>query len=256
MLYICCVLLLLISNILFAKEDCFVAKENYKIIIIQGNCDDKYPPQSTFKIPLSLMGFDSHILNNSLDPTWNLPQDKKANINVCKTPHNPKSWMRDSCVWYSQILTNKLGLNKFNSYIKQFTYGNMDVSGGINDAWLSSSLLISPNEQIEFLQNMLDKKFDISSTAYKETKKILFTQELAGGWQLYGKSGNGYLKDKRGNLTQLQHGWFIGFIEKNDKIIVFASHIVDSQEQDVYASFRAKDKALHKLWYLIDTLEN
>ena len=26
---------------------------------------------------------------------------------------NPKRWMRDSCLWYSRLLTQKLGMKKF-----------------------------------------------------------------------------------------------------------------------------------------------
>ena len=55
---------------------------------------------------------------------------------------------------------------------------------------------------------------------------------------------------------KLQHGWFVGWIEKNKRIIIFASHITDTQEHDTFASFRAKDAARNKLWKLIDKIEN
>jgi beta-lactamase class D len=63
------------------------------------------------------------------------------------------------------------------------------------------------------------------------------------------------LKDKNGNNTDLQHGWFVGYIEKNNRRIIFASHIKDEEKQNVFASFRARNEALNKLWYLINELE-
>lgn len=89
-----------------ASDSCFIAKENGKIISSEGDCITAYSPQSTFKIALSLIGFDSGILGSEESPTWPLPKEINPNINVCKVDHNPRTWLRDSCVWYSNILTN------------------------------------------------------------------------------------------------------------------------------------------------------
>jgi len=202
-----------------------------------------------------LIGFDSGILKNKSDPSWSLPDGVDPYINVCKGDHNPRTWMRDSCLWYSRILTTKLGLEKFQNYVSKFAYGNMDLSGGLTGAWVSSSLKISPNEQTIFLQKVVDHQLPISRAAYDKTKTIMFIQEMAGGWKLYGKTGNGTQFDKDGNKTDLQHGWFVGYIEKGNRRIVFASHMVDNEKQNVFASFRARNEALIKLWYLIDELE-
>lgn len=81
------------------------------------------------------------------------------------------------------------------------------------------------------------------------TKEILYIQELPGGWKLYGKTGNGRY------LGELQQGWFVGWIEKGGRQLVFVNHIADESKQSTYASFRSKNEALTKLWYLIDELE-
>jgi len=146
-----------------------------------------------------LIGFDSGILKNKSDPSWSLPDGVDPYINVCKGDHNPRTWMRDSCLWYSRILTTKLGLEKFQNYVSKFAYGNMDLSGGLTGAWVSSSLKISPNEQTIFLQKVVDHQLPISRAAYDKTKTIMFIQEMAGGWKLYGKTGNGTQFDKDGS---------------------------------------------------------
>lgn len=83
----------------------------------------------------------------------------------------------------------------------------------------------------------------------------MFIQEMAGGWKLYGKTGNGKQIDKDGNKIDKQHGWFVGYLEKGGRKIIFASHIQDDGKENTFASFRARNEVLVKLWYLIDELE-
>ena len=80
-------------------------------------------------------------------------------------------------------------------------------NNGLTHSWLSSSLALSPSEQIQFLQKIINKKLPVSQKAFSMTKDILYIQELAGGWKLYGKTGNGLQLTKK-------HGWFVGWIEK------------------------------------------
>jgi len=149
-------------------------------------------------------------------------------------------WMKNSCVWYSQILTQKLGMDKFKDYVIKFNYGNKDVSGdkgennGLTNSWLASSLAISPEEQIVFLQALVDNKLPVSLKSHEMTKNILFLEELPNGWKFYGKTGNGrqWNKDKTKKL-ELQQGWFIGWIEKNNRIIVFVKHLTDDKPHDI-----------------------
>jgi beta-lactamase class D len=208
------------------------------------------------------MGYDAGILKDETHPEWQFKEGYDLFVNVCKGPHNPRTWMRDSCLWYSQVLTQKLGMNKFKEYVEAFNYGNQDISGdkdknnGLTHAWVSSSLKISPEEQIAFLQKIIDNKLPVNKKFREMTKKIMFIQELPGGWKLYGKTGNGQqLSIDESRKLDLQHGWFVGWIEKDGQHIIFASHLVDDKKQDTFASFRARNEALIKLWYLIDELE-
>lgn len=143
--------LIIMSNPAGASENCFIAKENGTVLKNEGNCNTPYAPESTFKIALSLIGFDSGIFKTETDPSWSLPECTDPYINVCKGNHNPRTWMRDSCLWYSRVLTTKLGMEKFQDYVSKFSYGNKDLSGGLTSAWISSSLKISPDGQAEFL---------------------------------------------------------------------------------------------------------
>jgi len=234
-----------------AKTQCFLVVEKNKILHKEGNCNDRYAPCSTFKIAISLMGYDDEFLKNNKNPELPFKEGYVDWLDRWKQPHTPELWLKNSCVWYSQIITKHLGKNKFKNYVKQLEYGNQDVSGdlgknnGLTNCWLSSSLEISPHEQITFLKKLLNNQHPVSRKAHDKTKEIMFVETLDNGWNLYGKTGNGNLlaKDRVTKLDR-QMGWFVGWIEKGPRKIAFARLIVDDEKQETYASLRAKSAAI------------
>jgi len=251
---------LLFCGQVLADDKCFIATENNKVIKQEGNCKLRYAPCSTFKIAISLMAYNEGLLIDETHPELPFKKGYTDWLDRWKQPHNPTLWMKNSCVWYSQFLTRKLGMTKFKEYVKKFNYGNQNVSGdkgknnGLTNSWLSSSLEISPDEQMVFLENLIANKLPVSILAHEMTKNILFVEELPGGWKLFGKTGNGsqISKDKSQQLD-LQQGWFIGWVQKNEQIIIFINHITDDSKQGIYASLRAKEEAKEKLLLLIST---
>ncbi len=258
-LFLCSIMLS--ANLAFA-DSCFIAKENSKVLKTEGDCDKRYAPMSTFKIPLSLMGFDSGILVNEMHPVWPFKEGYVDWREIWKQDQTPKSWMKESCVWYSQVLTKELGMKKFQEYVTKFDYGNKDLTGdkgqnnGLTNSWLSSSLQISSREQVAFLQKMLAGKLPVKPHAVLITKNILFVEELKNGWKFYGKTGMGSLLNADGTKNpDLYHGWFIGWIEKGDRRIIFSNHIEDDKKEEIGASQRAKADAKEKMTKIIDQIE-
>ena len=137
------------SSHLSLASHCFVAKEKDLIIETNGKCDQRYAPCSTFKIALALMGFDSGILIDEMHPVWPFKKGYVDDRDAWKQDHTPQTWIKESCVWYSQVFTKRLGMKKLQEYVTKFDYGNKDLSGdkgqnnGLTQAWLSSSLQIS-----------------------------------------------------------------------------------------------------------------
>jgi beta-lactamase class D len=257
------VLCLIFYTLAFAgnanAKDCFIVSENNRIIHSEGECEKRYTPASTFKIAISLMGFDSGILVDGTHPTWVFEPGYVDWLDSWKQPHNTKLWLVNSCVWYSQIITKKLGMKQFTEYTKRFNYGNKDTSGdkgmnnGLTNCWLSSSLAISPKEQIDFMNKLVANKFSMSIDAQGKTKNIMYQEILSNGWKLYGKTGNGFQLDADGNKIQdRQVGWFVGFVKKDKKIMTFAYLIADEDKQDIYASLRAKAALKESIIKLID----
>lgn len=207
------------------------------------------------------MGFDSGILLDETHPMWSFKPNYVDWLDRWKQKHNPKMWLANSCVWYSQIITKKLGTKRFSEYTKSFDYGNKDTSGdrdmknGLTNSWLSSSLNISPREQINFLELLVANKLPVSLYAQEKTKAIMYQETLVNGWKLYGKTGNGLQLNADGNKIQdKQVGWFVGFVCKDKKVITFAYLIADDKKQDSYASLRAKGKLKDAIVSVIESI--
>ncbi len=254
-------ILFVLSGLLFippilAGQPCFLAKENGRLLKQEGDCSARHAPWCTFNIAISMMGYESGILTDQSTPTLQYQPSYKSDREVCRQPHVPSSWMKHSVVWYSQAITQKLGMDRFKDYVAKFDYGNQKLSGdkgknnGLTNCWLSSSLQISGEEQVEFLQKLLSGRLPVSKWAQTLTRDILYVEDLANGWKFYGKTGGGPNPDNTHNKG-LQMGWFVGWIEKADRHIAFAHYIEDTQQNAIPAGRRAKETAKAKLLTLI-----
>lgn len=217
----------------------FSGEENFLLINCETNqivfelglhINERISPCSTFKITLSLMGYDAGILKDENTPTWDFQDGYDDWLVSWRAPQTPLSWMQNSCVWYSKVLSLQLGLEKIQSYLDSMGYGNKDMSGGLaqpgpgNVAWINSSLTISPREQVDFIQSMIQNKLSISSYAIEITKALLFKEKLAEGWKLFGKTGW-----SGADIGKGEHGWFVGWIEKDHNFYPFAYLIRDKK---------------------------
>ncbi len=203
----------------FSAEHCLAMADaaTGKWLVHEGVCDKRLPPMSTFKLPIALMGYDAGILQDEHNPVLPFKQGYVDWRPQWRQAHDPSSWMKESVVWYSQQITQQLGGKRFAGYVERFGYGNEDVSGhkekqdGLTASWLDSSLRISPDEQIGFLRRVLNRELGVKPQAYDFSAALLRRAEPVGGWQVFGKTGSGR------NV-----GWYVGWIERDGKRIVFA----------------------------------
>nr|AIA18554.1 Penicillin binding protein transpeptidase domain protein [uncultured bacterium] len=246
---------------LLANNNCFIAKENGRIIAEKGRCDQRHSPFSTFKIAIALMGYESKILVDTNHPRVaydrHMQQLFKDYYHPKKYPvmllaardQTPFSWMRYSAIWYSQYVTMKLGKKQFQDYVTLLNYGNKDVSGdkthrrGLLHAWLGTSLQISPKEQVNFIERLTRKKLPVSQSAQTNTMRIMTLQPIFDDWQLHGKTGG-----------PVPSGWFVGWIEKNGRMISFAQYIEQPENSLLSGGRVAKEVAIDHLIAL--TLES
>ena len=226
-----------------------------EILKQEGTCDTRATPASTFKIAISLMGFDAGFLKDAHRPA--LPfEEGYADWNPAwRSTTDPTKWMKDSVVWYSQQVTKALGKDRFGDYVRAFKFGNEDVSGdpdkdnGLTNAWLSSSLEISPLEQLAFLRKIVGRSLPVSSHAFEMTSRLIDFGILQSGWHIFGKTGTSASKNPDGTLAVGRPwGWFVGWATKSGRTLVFARLTKDTERPAVSPGLAARDAVLHDLF--------
>lgn len=242
------VLLLLMLGLQCASADSFIVYKNNAQLIKSGNYLVKYPPCSTFKIFISLMGYEENILLDENNPKFNFQDGYTDWLPIWKQVHTPKMWIKNSCVWYSRVVNEKLGADKFRHYLINSNYSNEtnnldDEQNLLNNSWLNRSILVSPIDQMKFINRLLSNTLPFNSKSINATKELMYIRELDNGYKLYGKTGNGTIS----NNPKLQFGWFIGFAIKGDDIISFVKLVEDALPSDTFASFRARDSVIEYL---------
>jgi len=197
------------SFILYNTKDSTIFEIN------EARCKQRFIPASTFKIFNSLVGLETAVIKDEnfkikwdsvvrAEPAWNKTQDMKTAF-------------KNSTVWYYQELARRVGEEKMRNYINLVSYGNKDISGGIDKFWLTGKLRISQEEQIELLIKLYNNKLPFSARSQNIVKKIML-QEDSVSFKLSGKTGWGV-------QDSLNIGWYIGWVEKNNNVYFFALNI-------------------------------
>ncbi len=201
-------------------------------------CAEAFSPSSSFKLALALIGFDSGLLESPDSPAIPYDPALKAEFAIWRKTVTPTTWLRDSVIWYSQALTRKLGMERFQAYVDAFDYGNRDLSGdpgennGLTQAWLGSSLKISPENQVRFLRRIWLGQVPVSAEARQKLFATAQWFDGSNGWRLQAKTGSAWPREMAG----LQIGWFVGWMEKDGESYVFSRLFTDMPHEGIAGS--------------------
>lgn len=206
---------------------------------------EQFSPFSTFKIINTVIALETGVATGA---DFALAYDPVRNP---KQGWWPKEWAQDqtlatafkrSAVWYYQELARRIGEEQYNVFLKKFWYGNGDVSGGIDQFWLSSTLKISPSQQIQFLPSIRDKRSGISERTISILDDISLI-ETADDYSLHGKSGAGPV-DRASTDDPLMTfkgrfgGWLVGWIKGPDAKIAYFALYCEGPDFASIAKFR------------------
>lgn len=209
------------------------------VVVEEGDCGRRVTPASTFKIALAVMGYDAGFLTETTapvlqfrdgDPDW-------GGANWTRDT-DPVSWMRFSVLWYSQRITHALGPETLTQYARSFGYGTADFSGdprfdnGLERAWITSSLLISPREQAAFLRRLVLDDLPVRPEAMGLARAIVEHHDV-GGWVIHGKTGTAYPRRSDRSFDYARGwGWYVGWAEQDDRVLVFVRLTQASERAD------------------------
>ena len=196
------------------QEGTFVLRDIQKektFVYNKERANQRFAPQSTFKVPNSLIGLQVGAVEDEYDiKYWD---GIEREIPVWNQDHTLGSAMRHSVVWYYQDMARDIGENQMEQWVRAISYGNQDISGGIDQFWLSSSLKISPVEQANLMETLYKENLPFDQDVMKTVKRMM-VQDEGDEYTLYGKTGQGS-----------GIGWFVGFIETKGQSYSFATNI-------------------------------
>lgn len=186
-------------------------------------------PDSTYKIYSALFALESNVITRESSEikwdgehypydSWNMDQDVSTA-------------MQNSVTWYFQELDKRVHEDTIQAYLEQIDYGNHDLSGGISQYWMESSLKISPIEQVQLLNAFYTNEFGFNEKNVQTVKDMIKLEEKDGA-RFSGKTGTGNVNGKNIN------GWFIGYVETKKDTYFFATNI--QSENNSYGSKAAE----------------
>lgn len=236
-----------------SRLDCTVIVDagSGDFVVHDGTCDSRVTPASTFKIAISLMGFDSGVLRDEHTPYLPYKPSYAASIPSWRQGTDPSRWLQESVVWYSEQVKLRLGATSVRRYVDAFDYGNrgLPVTAGVDDAVglseLSPTLTISPVEQTVFLRKLVNHRLPVSALAYDMTTRLLKVETLANGWTVYGKTGTASARSHDGGENSI--GWFVGWARKGARTLVFARLLEQPTRADRYGGPLTRDAFLAEL---------
>lgn len=175
-------------------------------------------PCSTFKIWNTLIGAENHYLVSPDQPFYRW-DGKVREIPEWNKDLTLSEAFKVSCVPAFQDLARRTGRAKMETWIRKLSYGNEDLSSGIDDFWLprrgKASIQISPLEQALLIRKLVREELPFSENSRNLLYKIMLVRQTPRG-KLYGKTGTGSLENGE-NL-----GWFVGFVQSATRRLAFA----------------------------------
>ena len=227
-------LMLIFSINLFASdleiEKIFKNKEVEGTIIIESlnqkktyvhnkfRADTFLSPASSFKIPHTLIALNEGVVSEDSIITW----DKVVSpVESCNNDQTLKSALKNSCIWCYQEFASKIGVEKYEKYLKSLDYGNKNIGNDVTRFWLDESLKITTFEQIKFLKRLYTNDLPFKIEDINTLKEIMIDE----------KNEESIIRAKTG--WEGKYGWYVGFVETKNDVWFFATNIDTKSKDDL-----------------------
>jgi beta-lactamase class D len=189
----------------------------------QARSDTRFIPASTFKIANSLIGLSVEAVKtvDQVLPYGGKPQP----FDVWEKDMPLREAIKVSNVPIYQELARRIGLQRMRNYVSELGFGNEDIGNTVDTFWLKGPLRISAVEQAQFLAKLAQGELPIAPDIQHSVREIVLLEQ-GENWQLYGKTG-------WENAPDPGIGWWVGWVQKEDRLYTFALNIDMRHESDV-----------------------
>ena len=233
-----------LSELFGSHAGCFVMYDAGSDRYVRYNaqaCAERFTPCSTFKIANSLIALQTGVVPG---PEFSLKWDGVVHpIAPWNKDQTMYSAFSNSVLWYYQEIASRIGPKRMNDYVKRLDYGNADITGGITNFWIESSLQISADEQVEFVRRLWSDELPIGERAQQITRELMKISQDTTGRILYGKTGTA--GDAKADIARL--GWFVGCVTHGDRKVFFATRITGEPDASGRLARKITEDILKKL---------
>jgi len=179
-------------------------------------------PASTFKIPNTLIALEEAVITSPDDTfKWD---GKKRFVDAWNQDHSLRTAFPVSCVWYYQELARRLGNETYLDYLQNLNYGNKLTGPELTRFWLEGDLRITAEEQIAFLKSVYKQDLPFRAEHFELLKELMLVEQT-DAYSVYAKTGWA-VRDNG------EHGWWVGYVEKTDKVWFFCINIEITANED------------------------
>lgn len=200
-----------------------------------ADCEAATAPASTFKVPHAVLALETGVVP---EPGFTLEWDgRERRIRSWNRDHDLGSAVASSVLWYFQETARRIGPERMAEGIAALDYGNADTSSGVDDFWLGGSLLVTPREQVDFLDRLRRGALPVSARSQALVRELL----------VVGRDGEAVLRGKSGTLLDPDLGWFVGWLERDGRAWVFATRIRGEGARGYTTARQLSERALGRL---------
>ncbi|HSI75698.1 MAG TPA: class D beta-lactamase [Lunatimonas sp.] len=210
---------------LFEVEGTFVLYDLKKETFIVHNAEfagKPFTPASTFKIVNSLIGLETGVIS---DASFIIAWDSVVrDLPIWNQDQSLSSAFKYSAVWYYQEMARRIGEDQLKTWLEKLEYGNGNISSGVDRFWLSGSLQVTPQQQVDFLKRLYANKLPVHDRSSEIVKEIMVEKDSLG-YVLRSKTG-------WGNQDGKEVGWYVGYFETGDNDYFFANCILTEDKEN------------------------
>ena len=186
-------------------------------------CNTAFCPASTFKIPNTLIAFETGVATPDKVFKW---AGESRGFPSWEKDMTIAEAFKTSCMAVYQEIARSIGAERMKYYLRLFNYGDMDVSGSnIDSFWIEGGSVTTSFQQIYFLRQLYNLRLPVSEVSMKLTKEIMI-METTDIYKISWKTGWAGYPDE--NIT-----WLVGYIEIPGNVYFFATNLVPKPDMDI-----------------------
>ena len=202
-------------------------------------------PASTFKIANSIIGLETGVIEGD-NTIFKWDGQPKA-VRVWEQDLSFREAFHYSCVPCYQQIAREVGYERMTAYIQKLNYGNIQFDSNLIDRfWLEGESIITPFQQIDFLQRFYNAQLPIQEKTHSIMKKLMVKEENKQ-FKISGKTGWAI---RNGN----NKGWFVGYLETNKQVYFFATNIIPKEQFNMDLFPKIRKEITYKALQTLDIL--